>query len=295
MVHPGLLSISGHFLGILLDAYGVFWGGNGIGLLPGSKEVLKELVSSGKIVGILSNSTQLSIRERDKIKKAGLIQGEHYHFFITSGDVTRDFFQQYSSPFPVSQNKFFLFGGAHPTFKSHEAIFQDSPFTETQDLKEADFIYISVPHRGGEDQTDPHLFKFQVDQVLSSGLPMVCANPDRFAHEGNPPRAVVRQGSIAALYEQAGGSVVYFGKPSPLAFAAAMEQFRLHGLENPATILMVGDTPETDIRGAKLAGMASALITQTGIMADRIDQQGEDVAIQALPQTDIPDFFIERL
>ena len=41
------------FKGVLLDAYGVFWGGNDIGVLPGAKEVMEKLVSDGKIVGIL--------------------------------------------------------------------------------------------------------------------------------------------------------------------------------------------------------------------------------------------------
>lgn len=66
-IYPDLLSISDKYQGILLDAYGVFWGGNAFGLLPGAKEVMQQLVAKGKIVGILSNSTQLAAKEIDKL------------------------------------------------------------------------------------------------------------------------------------------------------------------------------------------------------------------------------------
>ena len=42
---PGIARLSEGFDGILLDAYGVFWGGNDFGPFPGSKEVMKNFVS----------------------------------------------------------------------------------------------------------------------------------------------------------------------------------------------------------------------------------------------------------
>src|SRR5262245_7458182 len=96
---PSLLSISDRFSAILLDAYGVFWGGNDCGLLPGSKEVMGNLLLQGKIVGILSNSTQLASKEINKLKLHGLIQGKHFHFLITSGEVARSIFLNEKLPF----------------------------------------------------------------------------------------------------------------------------------------------------------------------------------------------------
>src|SRR5580704_17412030 len=98
-IHPGLTPISDQFNGILLDAYGVFWGGNDIGLLPGSKEIMQKLVLKGKIVGILSNSTQLASKEINKLNAHGLVQGTHFHFFTTSGEVARDIFLNEKLPF----------------------------------------------------------------------------------------------------------------------------------------------------------------------------------------------------
>lgn len=297
--HPQFYStfneISAPFPGILLDAYGVFWGGNGVGLLPGCKEIMEKLVASGKIVGILSNSTQLAQKEIDKLSTHGLIEGKHFHFLITSGEVTRAIFANQQLPFPTPNKKFYLFGEAHPKFSSHQPLFALSPYQETEDISKADFIYLSIPHIGGEDQLDPQVFFDKVLAFSDSKLPMVCANPDRFAHEGSPARLVVRQGTIAAMYEKLGGEVFYIGKPSDKMFYAAMEAFFHYRLADQKEILMVGDTPETDIRGASAFGMSSALITTTGVLAERISQHGLEETLKAFTAHDFPTYFIKAL
>lgn len=293
-IFPNLISICEPFEGILLDAYGVFWGGNSIGMLPYCKETMEALTAKGKIIGILSNTTQLAHHEIEKLKSHGLIEGHHFHFLMTSGEVTRHIFST-GLPFPTSNKKFYVFGTPHPKFSSHLTIFQDTPFQETTDLQKADFVYISIPHIDGKDQTDPLIFKGLVESFKNIKIPMLCINPDRFAHEGNPPRAVVRQGSIAHMHEAQGGKVFYIGKPSDKMFSAAMESFLKYGISKPKNVLMVGDTPETDIQGAHYFGMPSALVIKTGMMADRIAHQGFEATIKTLSLQEYPDFFIEYM
>ncbi len=294
-IFPGITKVSEKFNGVLLDAYGVFWGGNDFGPIPGAKEIMEKLVSNGKVVGILSNSTQLAAKEITKLHLHGIVQNKHFHFLVTSGELARNIFLNEKLPFEIHTNKFWIFNGLHPKFSSHKAIFQDTVYIETQDIHEADFIYVAVPHVNGEDQTDPALFREAIKDLRKTNLPMVCPNPDHFAHEGNPPKAVVRQGSIASIYAEMGGQVFYIGKPHSKAFTIAMQNFRQLNITNCADVIMVGDTPETDIRGARGFGMSSALITQTGIMADRISRNGLKKAIQDLSPQDSPDFFIGRL
>lgn len=286
-----LSTISQKFTGILLDAYGVFWGGNKVGLLPSCKETMEKLVASGKIVGILSNSSQSAHKEIEKVQKAGLLQGVHFHFFITSGQIAKDIFQNERLPFPTSRKKYWQFGDAHPRFSSVDL----SPYVQTMHLEEADFIYISIPHIDGIDQTDPSVFHKSVEKIAPYKLPMVCANPDHFAHEGNPPQQVVRQGSIAKMYEELGGDVFFIGKPSKNAFSYAMKEFETYGITLASDILMVGDTPETDIRGANAFGMASCLLTKTGIMAEKIANQGLERALSMLTPEERPHYLLERL
>lgn len=294
-IFPNLISISDKFNGILLDAYGVFWGGNDYGLLPGSKEMMEQLILNEKIVGILSNSTQLASKEINKLHLHGLVQGKHFHFLITSGEVARYIFLNEKLPFETPRKNFWVFGGIHPKFSSHKDIFKGTSYSETSDIDQADFIYLSIPHIHGEDQTDPELFRPEIAKVKTKNLPMVCPNPDRFAHEGKPPKAVVRQGSIAKIYEEMEGRVFYIGKPHHKAYSIALDQFRRYQILNSKEIIMVGDTPETDIRGARLFRMSSALVMQTGVMADRISDKGLDAALKELAAEDTPQYFIERL
>lgn len=292
---PILDPIAASFKGILLDAYGVFWGGNDVGLLPGSRDGMERLVLSGKVVGILSNTTQLADQEKKKFRLHGLFEEKHYHFVITSGEIGRSIFLNQKLPFKTPRNTFWTLGGMHLRHSSHEAIFQGTLYKETPHIKEADFAYISIPQIDGKDQVDPELFRKEVEEVKRRNLPMVCPNPDRFAHEGKPPRAVVRQGSIAKMYEEMKGEVFYIGKPYQEAYAMAMEHFIKQKISRAEEILMVGDTPETDIRGARNFGIRSALLTETGITADRIAAHGLQKVVDALPLLDHPDFFIGRL
>lgn len=279
------------FQGILLDAYGVFWGGNGVGLYPSAKETMENLVKGGKTVGILSNSTQAAQKEIDKVAKSGLVLGKHFHFFITSGEIARDILQNEKLEFATPNKKYWLFGEPHPRYSSLNL----SPYERAERIEEADFIYVSIPHINGEDVAEISHFDAAVRELLPSKLPMLCANPDLFAHEGNPPRKVVRQGSIAKLYEQLGGKVSYIGKPSQQAYMHAMKEFAKYSIYNQMDVLMVGDTPETDIRGANRFGMPSCLLTKTGIMAERIEELGKSAAFSTLEPQDLPQHMLENL
>ncbi len=288
-----MLEIADQYTGILLDAYGVFWGGNAFGALPGAKETMKQLIQKGKIVGVLSNSTVLPRKEIDKLQAHEIKEGEHFHFYITSGGVIKKMFDNHLL-FSVPKKKYWLFGGIHPLFPNHSSIFEGSQYQLVENVEEADFIYLSVPHLGGIDQTDPYLFRESLIHILHHQLPMVCANPDCFAHEGSPPKLVVRQGSIAHLYSEMGGQVIYVGKPYDKVFVEAMNEFKKFDISKTDQIVMVGDTPETDIRGANAFGISSALVTETGIMHERIKNANLMDLIQKLDFKDRPNYYLRR-
>lgn len=294
-IHKDLRSIANRFDAILLDAYGVFWQGNSLGLYPESSSTLEGLVKAKKIVGILSNSTQLGQKEVEKLHRHGLIKGTHFHFLITSGDLAQKIFRTDTLPFATRNKAYHLFGPPHPKFSSHATLFENSLFVESNDPQKSDFIYLTIPHIDGNDKTDLSSFKNRAQELIETRLPMVCANPDRFAHEGNPPKAYIRQGSIAHLYEELGGSVFYIGKPSAYAFQTAYDEFCKYKEFSLEEILMVGDTPETDIRGSNRFKITSCLITNTGIFKDRINTFGLQSAIESLSVEDLPDFYIEAL
>jgi HAD superfamily hydrolase (TIGR01459 family) len=294
ILHKSLQDITTSHKGVLLDAYGVFWAGNAAGSIPGSPEAMKHLVQNGKIVGILSNSTRLASAEIEKLDRHNIHLGQHYHFLITSGEIVRNIFLKQSLPFKPVNNQFFVLGGPYPTPGFHNEIFSGSIFAETAQLDHASFIYVSTPQIDGKDQTNPAVFVKYIEHCKKYNLPMICANPDLFAHEGNPPQAVVRQGSLAKYYESLGGEVFYIGKPYAEAYSCAMQAFSNYHIHHPSDVIMIGDTPETDVRGAKNFGMQAALITETGITADRIKENPNSL-LTGLLQNDIPDFYLKRL
>ncbi|MES2122320.1 MAG: TIGR01459 family HAD-type hydrolase [Chlamydiota bacterium] len=272
----------------LLDAYGVFWGSAATGLLPGAKEAMEALVNSGKRVGILSNTTQLAEKEKLKLAKWDVIQNSHYHFIVTSGTVTRQALLQDRLPFPTPRKSYCLFGTDHPHFSPHSSLFEGTSYRQVLAPSDADFMYLAIPHIDGSDQEDPEAFETLTREAARFQLPVLCANPDRFAHEGEPARPVVRQGTIAQMLQNEGTEVHFIGKPHSLVFREALAQC---GAER---ILMIGDTPETDIRGARMAGIDSALITQTGIASERISKSGMEAFLRELAETDQPHFMIPR-
>jgi HAD superfamily hydrolase (TIGR01459 family) len=276
----------------LLDAAGVFWGSSEVGVLPGAAVAMEYLVAQGKLVGILSNSTQLSSKEKEKFKKHGLYEGIHYHFILTSGEAARELLLEGSLPFPTPRKTYWLFGSPHPRFGSHLQLFEGTEYLETKDLQDADFIYIGIPHIGGVDQENPEVFRESV-KAVGIELPVLCANPDRFAQEGSPPRSIVRQGSIARMFAEQKAPVYLMGKPSTVIYQAALKRFPSN--ISKEKIIMIGDTPETDIRGAHGVGLDAALVTKTGVMAALLQKEGVMLVIDHLPSDDKPDFLLERL
>lgn len=276
--------ILNRYQAFLLDAYGVFWGSSAVGMLPGAKEAMAYLVSHGKQVGILSNTTQLVAKEKAKLAKHGVEEGVHYHFLLTSGQVTCELLRAEQLPFPTPKKTYWLLGEDHPRFSPHSVLFEGSPYTRVATLEEADFIYIGIPHIDGVDQETPE--GFDVKEIAQKGRPILCSNPDHFAHEGTPPRLVMRQGMIAHLLQQEGASVHFIGKPFSTVYQKALERFSPS--INPKDILMIGDTPETDIRGARQMGLATALVIETGVMSER------SLNMQKLPVSDQPNHQLTR-
>lgn len=92
------------------------------------------------------------------------------------------------------------------------------------------------------------------------GLKLLCANPDLVVDLGE--KRLYCAGALAALYDDMGGSSLYFGKPHPPVYDLARN--RLATLDprlTDADILCVGDGIGTDVQGAIAEGLDSLFIT----------------------------------
>lgn len=101
--------------------------------------------------------------------------------------------------------------------------------------------------------------------AVEKNIPMICANPDRIVHVRDELQFCA--GVVGDLYQSMGGTVLWAGKPSRYALHAAVEALGLSC--DDTSIIMIGDSLQTDIAGAVNAGYQGILIAG-GIHRDDI-------------------------
>ena len=116
----------------------------------------------------------------------------------------------------------------------------------------------------GAGRDHPDDYRDVLQKGVDRGLPMICANPDIQVRVGDGLYWCA--GALARIYESLGGHVIYPGKPDPAIYRLARERLeQAGGLPDKARILVIGDSPATDIRGAVQEGYDS-LYVGTGLM-----------------------------
>lgn len=107
----------------------------------------------------------------------------------------------------------------------------------------------------------PENYETLFRQLVSRGARMICANPDITVDRGG--KIIYCAGALAQTYEALGGKVDYVGKPFLPIYSLAFErltQLRQGQKIAPSDVLAIGDGIETDIAGAKIAGIQSIFI-----------------------------------
>lgn len=279
-----ILPIKDNFDLFLVDIYGVIWDGGA--LYPQVKERLLALKEEGKHIVLLSNGAEKE-EELDRLQQTrGLIKGVHYDRIVSSGELAYRTFSQDDRAM-----KYFVYG------KSGKELFADSPYKEVKSFKEADFIYVGVPKISvdaqWQDVRDIKPFEEDLRDFLDEDMVLICANPDRMAVVKKGETPVIRQGALAAYYQDLGGDVEFFGKPYPDIFAFALEDYEDIDLSR---VLMIGDTLESDILGGQSIGIKTALVVD-GMASFYMQEEGqfelmedycEDLQI-------VPDYIIKSL
>jgi HAD superfamily hydrolase (TIGR01459 family) len=277
---------------IIVDAYGVFNFGKGI-----SKPVIetfKKWIEEGKKVYILSNTTSTNEGTIRSYEKKGVIKGTHYTDILTSGQFAYEDIQ--AGNLPLNGKKFYVFGTAN--FKKQDpvpAIFANSSYELVKDAEDADFIYCGIPQIIGEDgpkdSTKIEDFVCEVECLVKMKKPLVCANPDMTANEGG--QFVVRQGSIAKLWQEYHGTVIMYGKPDPRIYEALIKRYCPN--IDKEDILMVGDTIRTDIKGAHNAGINSLLVLEGGVTEYEVSMSGITLDEYIKKEGITPDYILPRV
>lgn len=225
------------------------WGTLHDGIIPynGAVNFLNEMLSEGKHIIFLSNNPRPGSLTNKQFSEFGLNMKKA--IIYTSGDAVREQLSSWNDEVFSSLGRKFYHLGA----EGNKDILNAIPVDVTNDITQANFLLITEYISKGEDLSIH-------DDLLSKAavlkLPAICVNPDLTAYYGKQIRYCA--GTFAKKYEEFGGKVYYYGKPDSKIYNAVFSKY-LTG-HDKKKILMIGDTIETDILGAKNFGIDSALV-----------------------------------
>lgn len=303
-IENDILSIVTEYDVLFLDVYGVLY--DGIKMFDNVLDTLSTLKKCGKKIIIISNMIQIASDAKMNYSQRGMFEDVHFDEMLTSGEFLKhtilDNGQQFSKMMGGNINS------VKCLFMGNGNIFADSYINKADSYSDADFVYVGVPrvsygsiriddlfdaqgnHVNIEDvlkadwkdlkdsygRRGPLEILHALEPCLKQNKTLLVANPDIFAHgtaDGHTkPVPIFTQGCIGRYYEKLGGKVVYFGKPYKDIFEYAKQKYT----SADDKILMVGDTPWTDILGANLSCIDSAMV-MSGVTREFFDKMPQDI------------------
>jgi NagD protein len=242
--------------GYLIDMDGVIYRGST--LIPGAADFIRQLQQSATPFVFLTNNSERSPKDLvNKLDALGLKVS--WKDFYTAAHCTADFLVRQkpdASAFVIGE------GGLIVALQEAGIAF---------DSINPDYVIVG----------EGRLLNFEIMEkamrLMDKGSRLIATNPDTWCPTDHGPRPGT--GAVTALLESATGQKAYYlGKPNPFMFVMARKRL---GLRTGETI-MIGDTMETDIRGATELELQAYLVL-TG------STRAEDVAAYPYQPTRILD------
>lgn len=264
---------------VVLDQWGVLHDGSTA--YAGAPDCLAALRATGVRLAVLSNSGKRSAPNAARIAGMGF-PADLFDVVLTSGEALwRDIAAGRVAArrlCPIEREP----GDAADWARGLDV-------TLTDRVAEADAVLLMGVPDGAQDAA----FAAILDTARARGTPVLCTNPDRAS-----PRAagvtVASPGALAHAHAAAGGTVAFFGKPYLPVFRAVEMAFGAV----PGRILMVGDSLEHDIAGAKSAGWDAAFV-RGGLHAAAFGgSEAPEITVVRLATragTALPDFTLPEL
>jgi len=217
----------------VIDLWGVMH--NGIQLNKGAIEVADNLSKNNKKIIFLSNAPRPNKNVINFLKKLNMDDKYLKHVF-TSGEAAINSLRNQKFG-----DSFFHLGPERDT-----SLFEDFKEKRTN-IKSSDFILCT----GLFDDHTEDLDYYKKLLVNSTSKRFVCTNPDLVVHRGNKEEYCA--GTLAKIFKDLGGQVVYFGKPYKEIYDIILTQGE--------KAFIIGDNLNTDIKGANNLKLDSLFIT----------------------------------
>ncbi len=253
-----LKTILTHYDTFLIDLWGVVH--NGVKPYAGVVECLNFLIAGNQTVFFLSNAPRPAPILIKKLIEFGIKVTPE--MLVTSGDLVRYQLTYFEDSIFNKLSKQFYHLGA----ERNQDILTGIQVNVVSDLKKAGFILLTAYI---EDDEDLNQYDSFLKKAVQYKIPIVCANPDRSVINGDRLRFC--PGFLAEKFEKMGGTVYYYGKPYLNIYETIFKKLQEKNNYHKKRILMIGDTLETDIVGAKTANIDSALVL-TGNMHNLLNE-----------------------
>ena len=206
----------------IIDLWGVMH--NGVTLNPQAIEAVENLKKNSKKIVFLSNAPRPSSKVINFLLKMKMDK-KYLEHVMTSGE---------AAMYAINQKKFGkTFYHLGPT--RDISVFEKVKDNRT-DLQNCDFILCT----GLFDDYDNDLGYYKKLLLKHVSKKLICTNPDLIVHRGSVEELCA--GSVAKVFEDLGGEVVYFGKPHKEVYDMCFGP--------KEKVLAIGDNLRTDIKGA---------------------------------------------
>ncbi len=248
-VIPSLESVAGDYDAAFVDVWGVLH--NGVAPYLGAVAACQRFRALRGPVVLVSNSPRSGDEVVLQLRRIG-VPDDVYDGVVTSGDATRAALKA-RAPGPV-----YSIG---PDRDQHLYDGLGLAFADP-----ADAAFVCVTGLFDDRSETPSDYDETLQALKARGLDMICANPDIVADFGG--QLIYCAGALAEAYSAMGGVVVLAGKPHAPIYELAFEALDAVSSQSVARerILVVGDGPLTDIRGANVQGL-DALFIAGGVAA----------------------------
>lgn len=244
---------------ILSDIWGVVH--NGIEPFKNSVSALSAARAKGVKVVLITNAPSSSKQVIRHLKHKIGAGDEFYDDIITSGDVAKSIIDGWSD------KKCFHLGVRD---SDTEAV--QPSIAELVDIEQADYVLCTFLAR--TDEVDPQDYLPLLKQMKQKELPFLCSNPDAIVDVGGV--LYYCAGTLAKMYEELNGEVIYTGKPHAAIYEEALKKLANLGADiKPSKILIIGDGLATDVPGANRLG-SDMLLVADGIHAREFEQANAD-------------------
>ena len=225
-----------HYGSFLLDGWGTLYNDNGYIY----KNVLDSLIllrKANKNIRLLTNSAARSVETIQKdLRDMGISFDKHE--IISSGSLLKILNEE------IGLKEVFYLGGA-----GGRPFLEEAKISAVENPSEPTVILAGIsPNEASMNKA--------IEILSQENSRVLVLNPDVYAPNAKGEKYEVTGFIANSLKEKTGCQLLFCGKPFPLIYQIALRSL----IPSTESVIMIGDTLGTDIAGAAIAGIDSALV-----------------------------------